>query len=108
MNWATPIRCKQKPQRGVRGCVSNVNFDMPYGMAVKMRRKNRDQERTVSREEFVIKLRRLAEALEAGKAFVIQVAGERIRIPRDAEISIEHEREGAREELEFQLKWQRD
>ena len=77
-------------------------------MAAKKRRGNRDKERTVSREEFVIKLRRLAEALEAGKPFVIQVAGERVRIPRDAGISIEHEREGAKEELEFQLKWQRD
>lgn len=69
--------------------------------------KNRDKERAVSREEFIIKLRRLADALESGKPFVIQVAGERIRIPRDASISIEHERERGEEELEFQLKWQR-
>jgi amphi-Trp domain-containing protein len=73
----------------------------------KQRRKNRDMERAVSRKEFVVKLRRLAEAIETGQPFVIQVAGERIRIPGDATVSIEHEREGGAEELEFQLKWKR-
>jgi amphi-Trp domain-containing protein len=73
----------------------------------KQRRKNRDMERAVSRKEFVVKLRRLAEAIETGQPFVIQVAGERIRIPGDATVSIEHEREGGAEELEFQLKWTR-
>jgi amphi-Trp domain-containing protein len=72
---------------------------------MKKNSRNRDQERVTSREEFVRKLRRLADALEADKAFQIQVAGERIRIPRDASLSIEHEREGGKEELEFQLKW---
>ena len=70
-------------------------------------RKDRDKERLVSREEFVLKLRRLADALEAEESFVIRVAGERVRIPRDAVVSIEHERSGADEELEFQVKWSR-
>jgi amphi-Trp domain-containing protein len=70
-------------------------------------RKDRDIERTVTAEEFIAKLRRLADSLEAGKPFVIQVKGERIRIPRDAELSIEHEREGGDEELELQVKWKR-
>ena len=73
----------------------------------KQRRNNRDVDRAVPQNEFVIKLRRLADALEAGKPFVIQVAGERIRIPSDAVVSIEHERQGGEEELEFQLKWKR-
>jgi amphi-Trp domain-containing protein len=73
----------------------------------KQRRTARDMERAVSRKEFVVKLRRLAEAIETGQPFVIQVAGERIRIPGDAKVSIEHEREGSTEELEFQLKWKR-
>ena len=38
------------------------------------------------------KLRRLANALEDDKPFRIQVAGERIRVPRRAQFSIEHER----------------
>jgi amphi-Trp domain-containing protein len=76
-------------------------------MTMKKQPRNRDMERAVSRKEFVAKLRRLAEAIETGQPFVIQVAGERIRIPGDAAASIEHEREGGAEELEFQLKWKR-
>jgi amphi-Trp domain-containing protein len=66
---------------------------------------NRDVERVYSTSEFVSKLRRLADALEAGKRFEIQVAGERIYVPARAEFNVEHEREGNEEELEFQLKW---
>ena len=68
-------------------------------------RQNRDVERVYSTPEFVSKLRRLADALEAGKRFEIQVAGERIYVPARAEFNVEHEREGDDEELEFQLKW---
>ena len=39
------------------------------------------------------------------QAFRIQVAGERIRVPKGAAISVEHEREDDEEEVEFQLKW---
>ena len=49
----------------------------------------------------------MADALEAGKPAVIQVRGERIRIPQTAFLSIEHEREGGSEELELQMKWER-
>jgi amphi-Trp domain-containing protein len=70
--------------------------------------KERDEERFVSTEQFVARLRRLADELEGGKSFVIQVKGERIRVPKGASLSIEHEREGADEELEFQLKWKRE
>lgn len=66
----------------------------------------RDIEKVYSVEDFITKLRRLADALEAKKPFEIKVAGERIYIPATAAISIEHERGGGEEELEFQLKWQ--
>lgn len=66
----------------------------------------RDIEKVYSLEDFVAKLRRLADGLEAGKRFEIQVAGERIYVPADALISIEHERGEGEEELEFQLKWE--
>ena len=66
----------------------------------------RDVERNYSIPEFAAKLRRLADALEADRPFRIQVAGERIRVPKRAAISVEHEREGDSEEIEFQLKWQ--
>ncbi len=65
----------------------------------------RDVERGYPVSEFVAKLRRLADALESGKPFRIQVAGERVHVPRDARITVEHEREGGEEEVEFQLKW---
>ncbi len=68
-------------------------------------KQNRDVESVYSTSEFVSKLRRLADALEAGKRFEVQVAGERIYVPARAEFNVEHEREGNDEELEFQLKW---
>ena len=65
----------------------------------------RDVERNYPVAEFAAKLRRLADALEAGRPFRIQVAGERVNVPRRAEISVEHERGDSEEEVEFQLKW---
>jgi amphi-Trp domain-containing protein len=69
------------------------------------RRRPRDLERTYSRSQFVTKLRRLADALESERAFVIQVAGERLHIPAAVAFNIEHERAGGEDELEFQLRW---
>ncbi|MEE4354514.1 MAG: amphi-Trp domain-containing protein [Desulfatiglans sp.] len=68
---------------------------------------DRDVEKTYSVKDTVAKLRRLADCLESGKPFKIQVAGERIRVPAGAVFSIEHEREGNDEEIEFQFKWSR-
>ena len=70
-----------------------------------MAKKPRDVERFPSVEDAVAKLRRLADALESDKPFRIQIAGERIRVPRRARLSIEHERGDDEEEIEFQLKW---
>ena len=70
-------------------------------------RKNRDLEKVYPKDDFIAKLRRLADALETGKPFSIQVAGERLHIPAGATFNIEHEREGGREELEFQILWRR-
>ena len=71
-------------------------------------RKDRDLERTYTRAQFVAKLRRFADALEADQAFTIQVAGERLRVPADAHFNIEHEREDGTDELEFQVRWAQD
>jgi amphi-Trp domain-containing protein len=68
----------------------------------------RDVERVYSTADVVTKLRRLADALEGDKTFRIHVAGERIRVPRRAQLSIEHERGEGEEEIEFQLKWSLD
>jgi len=69
------------------------------------RRRIRDIERTYSRSQFVAKLRRLADALEAGAPFSIQVAHERLHVPADAAFNIEHERAAGVDELEFQVRW---
>jgi amphi-Trp domain-containing protein len=68
-------------------------------------RKARDIEKTYTPAQFAAKLRRLADAVELGQTFTIEVAGERLRIPVGAKFNVEHEREGSVEELEFQLTW---
>lgn len=68
----------------------------------------RDVEKIYSTAEVVAKLRRLADSLEKGNTYRIQVAGERVRVPARAEFSIEHERGDEDEEIEFQLKWSLD
>ena len=68
---------------------------------------DRDVEKIYSVKDFTAKLRRLADALDAGQAFEIQVAGQRLYIPADASFSVEHERSDGTDELEFQLRWQR-
>jgi amphi-Trp domain-containing protein len=65
----------------------------------------RDVEKTYTVEQFAAKLRRLADALESGRPFRIQVAGERINVPKGAAFSVENERGADEEEVEFQLKW---
>ncbi len=65
----------------------------------------RDVEKNYPTRQFIDKLRRLADCLENGKRFRIQVAGQRVLIPPHAVISIEHEQGGGEEEIEFQLKW---
>lgn len=65
----------------------------------------RDVEKDYPPHQFVAKLRRLADCIESGKRFQIRVAGERISIPANAVINIEHERGNEEEEIEFQLKW---
>lgn len=73
-----------------------------------MSAENRDIEKAYPTDQFVEKLRRLADCLEKGENFEIQVAGERIYVPDRAIFNIEHERDEYMEELEFQLKWKRE
>ena len=42
-------------------------------------------------------------ALEEGTTFEIQIAGQRIYVPRDATIEFEYERRGEGEEVEIEL-----
>ena len=69
-------------------------------------KEDRDLEKTYSTAEFISKLRRLADCLENGEQFEIQIANERIYVPVRATYNIEHEREDGAEEIEFQIKWE--
>jgi amphi-Trp domain-containing protein len=71
------------------------------------KKSQRDVEEVYAVSEFVAKLRRLADALEGGRAFEIQVAGQRLYVPAEAHFGVEHERSGNTEELEFQVRWER-
>lgn len=51
---------------------------------------DRDIEQSYSDKEFIEKLRRLADAIESGEKFEIQIGGERIYVPVRATYSIEH------------------
>jgi amphi-Trp domain-containing protein len=75
----------------------------------------RDVEKEFELSTFVAELRRLADALEKGEPFEIEVDGETVSVPASAIFSVEYERssdegeEGeepeVEEELEFQIKW---
>ncbi|MDR5898201.1 amphi-Trp domain-containing protein [Halomonas vilamensis] len=71
-------------------------------------KEERDVEKNYPKADFVAKLRRLADAIENGERFDIQIAGERIYVPVRAEFTIEHERSDDEEEIEFQIKWQNE
>jgi len=65
----------------------------------------RDVEKDYPLPQFVAKLRRLADSLENGDRFEIEIAGERVSVPVRASDNIEHERATDEEEIEFQIKW---
>jgi amphi-Trp domain-containing protein len=77
-------------------------------MARRKSRPKRDVEKDYPARQFVAKLRRLADCIEEGKRFRIQIAGERISVPPAATINLEHERGKSSEEVEFQLTWKLD
>ncbi|MFC3285925.1 amphi-Trp domain-containing protein [Litchfieldella rifensis] len=71
-------------------------------------KEERDVEKGYPKADFVAKLRRLADAIENEDRFEIQIAGERIYVPVRAKFTIEHERSDDEEEIEFQIKWERE
>lgn len=54
---------------------------------------------------FAAELRRLADALESGGDYSIQIDGEDVKIPAEAEFAVALEREDGETELEFQITW---
>ena len=65
----------------------------------------RDVEKEYPKEEFIAKLRRLADAIENNERFEIQIAGKRVYVPVRATFTVEHEKSAEEEEIEFQIKW---
>lgn len=65
----------------------------------------RDVERDITPAAFATLLRRVADAVEAGESFRIQVVNQRFTVPKGAELSVEHEADDGDHELELQLKW---
>jgi amphi-Trp domain-containing protein len=76
------------------------------GNTMAAKKSKRDVEKGYPKADFVAKLRRLADAIEQGERFKIQIAGERIYVPVRAIYNIEHERAAGLEEIEFQIKWE--
>lgn len=66
---------------------------------------DRDVEKNVPVSQFVDTLRRLADALEAGESFRVQVQNKRFTVPADAEIVIEHEVDDGDHEFAMELQW---
>lgn len=74
---------------------------------MKKKKTRRDVEKMYTKTEFIKKLRRFADVLETGETFSIQIAGDKISVPKNAIINIEHERGKGEEEIEFQIKWKK-
>jgi len=87
--------------------VKRITFQLKAGIPEDggCMKKDVDVEKTYPMEDFISKLRRLADCLENGEQFEIMIAGERIYVPVRAVYNIEHEREDGFEEIEFQIKW---
>lgn len=92
--WIAGLVLREKNQTEVTGIMK--------------KKAKRDIEKGYPNADFVAKLRRLADAIEQGRRFEIRIAGERVYVPVRAQFSIEHERSGDEEEIEFQVKWQRE
>jgi amphi-Trp domain-containing protein len=65
----------------------------------------RDVTKDTTRDYFVQTLRRIADAVEKNESFRIQIAGERLSVPADAGLSVEHEASDGAHEIELQLTW---
>jgi len=66
-----------------------------------------DVEKSYNSRAVAAKLRRLADALESGKPFQIQISGHKVTVPPEAIIEFEYEQSATEEEIEIELKWAR-
>ena len=68
-------------------------------------KKKDEREKSYSNRDAAKKLRRLANALEKGKPFSIQIAGRRIRVPATAGVEFEYEQQGLNHQIEIEMEW---
>jgi amphi-Trp domain-containing protein len=64
-----------------------------------------DVEKSYKNKAVIDKLRRLADALEQGKTFQIQIAGKRVNVPPTANVEFEYEKNGDEQEIEIEISW---
>ncbi|MGB6120154.1 MAG: amphi-Trp domain-containing protein [Mesorhizobium sp.] len=65
-----------------------------------------DVETSYDLKDFIAELRRLADSLESGEEFSLDMDGETVTIPAGALVSVEFEQEDGIAEIEFQLRWE--
>jgi len=66
---------------------------------------DRDIEKNVPVSHYVETLRRLADSLEAGESFRVQMQNRRFTVPASAEMIIEHEVDDGDHEFALELQW---
>lgn len=71
-------------------------------------KKTREVEKSYRNSDVAKKLRRLADALEGGTPFLIQISGKRVRIPAHAKVEFEYEKQGNSEEVEIEVSWKKE
>lgn len=64
-------------------------------------------EQTFAKRETALKLRRIADAIEAGKTFRVQINGNRVFVPAGARVDIEIQHEEYDGEVEVDISWRR-
>jgi amphi-Trp domain-containing protein len=68
-----------------------------------------DVEKTYAPAQVADKLRRIADAIESGESFRLQVGGNRLRVPTDGRVEIEMQTDGdGAGEIEIEVKWNRN
>ena len=80
---------------------------MQAKMEMKSKRES-EVEKSYTPAQTADKLRRIANAIETGKSFRLQVGGNRISVPNNCRIEIEMQTDsGGAGEIEIEVKWNR-
>ncbi|MBL7661940.1 amphi-Trp domain-containing protein [bacterium] len=66
---------------------------------------DREIERNIRSKTFAKLLTRIATALNKNQSVRVAIKGSRIAVPKNAKLSVVHEKEGSSHELELQFSW---